>query len=113
MLLLVISCGHSSSPNDEDNKPSESHKEITGNDSGCGLEDGTHSATVSYFNPDTDYSATYSLQVEVEDCQVIQIDFPNGGYLDNDHIDPTDIDEDGDASVEDDRGRNFEVHIDN
>src|SRR3569833_2759796 len=70
----------------------------------CGVEDGQHSATIDYYNPNTGYSATYTLNVEVENCQVIQIDFNNGGYLDGDHIDPTDIDEDGNASVEDDRG---------
>lgn len=111
LLLFLISCGHSAG-GDEDDKPSKSQEETSGSDSACGIEDGTHLATVNYFNPDTNYSATYSLQVEVEDCEVIQIDFPNGGYLDNDHIDPSEIDEDGNASVEDDQGRSFEVNID-
>lgn len=77
----------------------------------CGIEDGTQSATVDYYNPTTGHRATYSLDVEVENCQVIQINFSNGGYLDSDHIDPADIDDNGDASVEDDRGRRFEVHL--
>jgi len=78
----------------------------------CGIEDGTHSATVDYYNPSTGYSKTYDLDVEVENCQVIQIDFSNGGYLDDTHINAADIDESGDASVEDDRGRTFDIHID-
>ena len=78
----------------------------------CGFSDNTYNATVDYSNPETGYSATYTLDVEVSGCQVIQIDFPNGGYLDDDHIDPTDLDENGDASVEDDKGRTFDVHID-
>jgi hypothetical protein len=77
----------------------------------CSVDDGTQPAKIDYFNPKTGYSATYLLHVEVENCRVIQIDFNNGGYLDSDHIDPADIDEDGDASIVDDKGRRFEVHI--
>ncbi|HWB27684.1 MAG TPA: hypothetical protein VG738_19545 [Chitinophagaceae bacterium] len=80
--------------------------------SGCGFADDTYSATVGYYNPHTGFDNTYTLDVEVEDCQVVQIDFPNGGYLDGDHIDPTDIDDNGDADVSDDKGREFHVHID-
>ena len=67
---------------------------------------------VDYYNPETGYDASYTLNVEVENCQVVQIDFNNDGYLDGDHIEPADIDENGDASIEDDRGRSFGVHID-
>src|SRR6202040_2812308 len=81
------------------------------NNDDCGIEDGTQPATVDYSNATTGYSATYSLQAEVENCQVIQIDFNNGGYLDGDHIEPADIDANGDASIDDDRGRHFEVHV--
>jgi hypothetical protein len=80
--------------------------------SGCAFDDGTHSATIDYYNPSTNYSATYTLDVEVEGCQVTQITFNNGGYLGPNHIAPTGIDEDGDASVVDDKGRSYDVHID-
>ncbi|MBI2274711.1 MAG: hypothetical protein HYU70_13010 [Bacteroidetes bacterium] len=81
-------------------------------DSGsCKWEDGTYSATVDYYNPETDFSNTYTLDVVVEDCQVIQINFPAGGWLDEDHISPADIDTDGDASVEGEDGKTYEVHL--
>lgn len=79
---------------------------------GCTFEDGSHEATVNYYNPNTGYSAEYSLSVEVEDCQVIRIDFPKGGWLDEDHIRPGEIDEDGNATIEDDQERIWEIHID-
>ncbi|TRX06381.1 hypothetical protein [Flavobacterium gawalongense] len=81
--------------------------------SGCGLADGTYSATVGYNNPETGYSATYTLDVDVEDCQVIQINFPNDGYLDQDHISAADIDEDGNANVDGEDGKTYEIQIDN
>jgi len=105
-LLVVVaffSCSDHSSAMDSD---------YEGESSTCGFEDGTHSATIEYYNPDTDYSNTYTLDVEVEDCQVIQIQFPNGGWLDDSHISPTDLDEDGTASIKDDRGRTWDIDID-
>ncbi|HQK99066.1 MAG TPA: hypothetical protein PLH61_13685 [Bacteroidia bacterium] len=82
-------------------------------DSECRLEDGTYSASVDYTNPSTGYSQTYSLDVEVVDCQVVQINFPNGGWLDESHISAADIDENGDASVDGEEGKTYQVHIDN
>lgn len=82
-------------------------------DSACKYEDGTYSATVDYNNSETGYSATYSLDVEVQDCQIVQINFPNDGYLDDDHISYADIEEDGSASVTGEDGKTYEIQIDN
>ncbi len=81
--------------------------------SGCSLDDGTYSASVEYNNSETGYSATYTLDVDVEDCQVVQINFPNDGYLDEDHISAADIDEDGNANVDGEDGKTYDIQIDN
>ena len=47
-------------------------------------EDGTYDASVDYYNPKTGYSATYDLEVDVEDGEVVRINFPKGGWLDDD-----------------------------
>src|SRR6266700_4974741 len=47
-------------------------------ESDCGFHDGTYTADVSYSNPKTGFSNEYTLDVEVEDCQIVQIDFQNG-----------------------------------
>jgi hypothetical protein len=77
-----------------------------------GFEDGTYSATVDYYNPETGYSATYTLDVEVEDNQVTIIYFPNDGYLDDDHIWPDELDADGFVSIEGEEGKTYDVQID-
>ncbi len=82
------------------------------NNESYGFEDGIYSATVDYYNPETGYSATYTLDVEVEDNQVTVIYFPNGGYLDDDHIWPADLDDSGFASVEGKDGKTYDVQID-
>lgn len=77
----------------------------------CEFKDGTHPATVEYYNPRTGHTAKYELKVQVEGCQVIQINFPNGGWLDEDHIPRTSINSNGEAVLEDDKGRRWEIHF--
>ena len=81
--------------------------------SDCGIVDGSYSASVDYNNPETGYSATYTLDLDVVDCQVVQINFPNDGYLDEDNISAADLDEDGNATVYGEDGKTYEIKIDN
>lgn len=80
-------------------------------DSGCKYGDGTYPASVDYFNPETGYSTTYNLEVEVQDCQIVQINFPNDGYLDEDHISYSDINENGEATVFGEEGKTYNITI--
>ncbi len=120
VLLIVNSCSSKSIDRENDIIESnsstyyeeDSNEEIS-NSSDCKFDDGTYSATVDYNNPETGYSATYTLDVEVQDCQVVQINFPNDGYLDEDHISYADIDDDGHASVDGEDGKTYEIQIDN
>lgn len=120
--LIIISCSNQANKKNEPNSSNDHQKSSTKNSSSnddendensCKLTDGTYSATVDYNNPETGYSQTYTLEVDVEDCQVVQINFPKGGWLDEDHIDAAEIDEDGNASVSGENGKTYEVHIDN
>jgi len=139
IVIYLSSCNSKTTNNEETNSTSESNEkadieteetndyqtntstssieetsdETTTNSSGCKFEDGTYSATVDYSNSETGYSATYTLDVEVQDCQIVQINFPNDGYLDVDHISYADIDEDGNASVDGEDGKSYEIQIDN
>jgi hypothetical protein len=93
-------------------KQKDDSEESPVDDSGCKYDDGTYSASVDYYNPETGYSATYSLDVEVQDCQIVQINFPNDGYLDDDHISYADIDENGEATVIGEEGKTYNITID-
>ena len=75
-------------------------------------EDGTYAATVVYYNSKTDYHATYTLEVEVVDGKVVQINFPSGGWLDDDHIIPEYLDEDGSCTISSYDGKYYEIQID-
>lgn len=117
LTCLIFSCSSRSdriraNENSNSSFNSEEEDENNENNSGCKYEDGTYSATVDYNNSETGYSATYTLDVDVQDCQIVQINFPNDGYLDEDHISNADIDEDGSASVDGEDGKTYEIQID-
>ena len=109
LVCILLSCGNSSKSQHYNSV--EVEEEYYDNE-GNGIEDGTYSADVDYYNPDTGYSATYTLDVEVQDGCVTTIYFPNDGYLDDSHIDATELDDDGNCVIYDDEGREFSIHID-
>ena len=127
VVILLAACGnsnHTSSNSDRqdsyqsndnienDDSNSGSEYDNNGDETDSSIEDGTYSATVDYYNPDTGYSNTYTLDVEVEDNLIVQIDFPNDGYLDDTHIEPQELNKDGHCSIEDDEGRTFDIQLD-
>lgn len=101
----------SSSSNYSDKQESDEENEEYPSRSGCRFEDETYSATVDYYNPETSYRHTYTLDIEVENCEVVQINFPNDGWLDNDHITPAKLDEDGSCTVDGEDGKTYEIQI--
>ena len=114
ILTLLVSCSDTSSnENYETSTPDNTESEKASDENGCKFEDGTHSATVDYTNSETGYSQTYTLDVEVENCEVVQINFPRGGWLDSDHITPAELEEDGSCTIEGDDGKTYEIQIDN
>ncbi|WP_316814058.1 hypothetical protein [Pedobacter heparinus] len=73
-------------------------------------EDGTYCAEVEYYYSKTGTNSTYTLSVEIEDNHIIRIDWPNGGWLDDTHFTPPDI-EDGTAEFTSDRDVDYTVRI--
>lgn len=96
MVSIIVSCASTPAK-----KPTES---------GCDYEDGRHNATVYYTNSNTGHSHTYTLEVEVSDCYVTVIYWPSGGWSDDDHITPGEI-EDGKAYVKGEKGKTYTVSL--
>ena len=123
-IVITLSCSEkkddtgSSTPKSTYEEPDATSNEENDNeenpigDSDCKYDDGTYSASVDYYNPETGYSATYNLDVEVQDCQIVQINFPNDGYIDEDHISYADIDDNGEATVFGEGGKTYNITID-
>lgn len=74
------------------------------------ISDGTYCAEVEYYNPNTGTRNTYELDVEVEDGNLTQINWPNGGWLDETHFYSEDISS-GECSFTSDRGYRYTVTL--
>lgn len=120
LVMLVISCKNKQASK-EDRRPTreelqkayadqESSNEED-NSSGK-YKDGTYCATVEYYNPNTGTRNSYDLSVEVEDGELTVIHWPNGGWLDDSHFTPEELDEDGSVSFTSDKGYEYTVTID-
>ena len=100
---------------DNDNGTSTISDEDSDNGDGEeGLEDGEHSATVTYDNPVTGTHSTYNLDVTVEDNEVKYIHFPNGGYLGDYHYTSGgQLDDDNTTTITTDEGNGeYTVEVD-
>jgi hypothetical protein len=72
--------------------------------------DGTWCAEVEYYNPNTGTQNSYDLNVEIEGGELVQINWPNGGWLDESHFIAEDITS-GECSFISDKGYQYTVTL--
>lgn len=111
LLLILLGCKKSSTTDSAD---SSSTSSWSSNDDFISNDDedlnGTYCAEVEYYNPSTGTRSTYELDVEVENGYLVQIDWPNGGWLDETHFSSEDISS-GECSFTSDRGYQYTVTL--
>lgn len=73
--------------------------------------DGTYCADVEYYNSNTGTRNTYTLNVEVENNELTIVHWPNGGWLDESHFTPQELDSDGSCSFTSDTGYEYQIQI--
>ncbi len=116
--LFIYSCGEVQQNHEQESETAEEESYVSEpsyeeeEEEQQGIEDGRHTATVYYNNSETGHSATYTLDVEVEDNEVTTIYFENGGYLDSDYISPAELDKDGTTMVYGEEGKTYDIQID-
>lgn len=98
-LLLIVGCG---SKNDE--PIAEEVKTSL-------YPDDTYCAAITYYNPNTGTKHTYTLNVEVENNEMIKIYWGNGGWLDDSHFAPVELDNNGECSFRSDKGNEYGIKI--
>ena len=81
------------------------------NDGDGGYSDGTYCANVTYYNSNTGTEHTYRLNVDVENNELIRIHWNNGGWLDESHFTPQELDNSGYCSFTSDKGYAYKVAI--
>ena len=72
--------------------------------------DGMYCATVEYYNPNTGTNNSYTLNIEIENDNLVTIHWPNGGWLDESHFISEDISS-GSCSFTSDKGNEYNVTI--
>jgi hypothetical protein len=102
LILVFVSCKQNQTESNSFASETENIQEE--------FPDGEYCAEVNYDNPNTGTSSTYNLAVEVENGELVKIQWSNGGWLDSSHFSPPDI-TDGTASFDDDRGREYKVEL--
>ncbi|MGV0978425.1 acetyl-CoA carboxylase [Empedobacter falsenii] len=109
ILLLFFSCRTDSNnyENESSSSFSEDYDQSYNEDENY---NGTYCAEVEYYNPNTGSRSTYELDVVVEDGYLVQINWPNGGWLDETHFSSEDISS-GECSFRSDRGYRYTVTL--
>lgn len=105
--FLIFSCKQETNSGNYPEENISTHSFIEDED---GNYNGTYCAEVEYYNPNTGSRSTYDLDVEVEDGYLVQINWPNGGWLDETHFSSEDISS-GECSFRSDRGYRYTVTL--
>ena len=116
--LVLLSCKQENSSSSYNSNPeslTSNYQTIDEMDEESSIDfddeyNGTYCAEVEYYNPNTGTRSTYELDVEVEDGYLVQIDWPNGGWLDETHFISEDISS-GECSFTSDRGYKYTVTL--
>lgn len=108
MAILSITSCKKSTENSEDFEEISTTTDEDGNEA---YPDGTYCADIDYYNPDSGTRSTYTLNVEVENNEVTVIHWPNGGWLDDSHFSPEELDSSGSCSFTSDKGYEYTIQI--
>lgn len=72
---------------------------------------GIYCSQVKYHNPHTETNSTYTLTVVVFSNEVTRINFPSGGWMDEDHFSGAVLDESGYTTFTSDKGYKYQIQI--
>lgn len=106
--MWFISCKNNNAENNH-TQTSSYHQGVDDAEE-TGYKNGTYCAEVEYYNPNTGTRRTYDLNVEVENEQLTQIDWPNGGWLDGTHFSYENISS-GECEIRSDRGYRYTITL--
>ena len=103
LALFILGCKNKHSKNEIDFSTSSDNEEFE-------YSDGIYCAEIEYYYSKTGTRSNYTLEVEVENNELISIHWPNGGWLDESHFSAPNI-SDGYADFKSDKGVLYSVEI--
>ena len=104
--LIIFSCKNKKSDSNTRNSSLEINSENFDENE---ILDGTYCAEIEYYNPNTGTSSNYTLTVDVYNNELEQINWPNGGYLDDFYS--VEFDKYGYTDFTSDKGYDYTVQI--
>ncbi len=108
-ILTLQSCKNNDYSSEEVDVENESYNEVVYED-GESYSDNTYCADVEYYNPDTGFRNNYTLNVDVENNEVVKIHF-SSGWLDSSEFSSEELDSNGFCSITCYDGRQFDIQI--
>lgn len=109
VLVTLLACSKKQEQSSDQTSYSYSSTEENSEDNET-YSNGSYCAQVDYYYSETGTSSTYTLEVDVEDGELVKIHWPNGGWLDNSHFSTPDI-SDGTARFTSYEGVDYTVRI--
>ena len=110
ILIMTVACKSNSNTTEGRSNSEDIGVSDEGNSEDA-FEDGTYCADVTYYNPKTGTRNTYTLTVDVENNELTVIHWPNGGWLDDTHFSPEQLDSEGTCSFNTYEGMQYDIDI--
>ena len=107
--LIVQSCKNNDYSSEEISNENYTYDEVVNEDVDS-YNDNTYCADVEYYNPDTGFRNNYTLNVDVENNEVVKIHF-SSGWLDSSEFSSEALDSNGFCSITCYDGRQFDIQI--
>lgn len=111
LLFFCLFCFSCNEQNENQTAPVNLESNVESTYLNTNYNNGTFCAEIEYYNPRTGTNSSYTLTVEVDNGRLVNIEWPNGGWLDESHYSDVEISESGNASFESDKGYQYTVHI--
>lgn len=107
--LIVQSCKNNDYSSEDISNENDTYDEVVNEDEES-YSDNTYCADVEYYNPDTGFRNNYTLNVDVENNEVVKIHF-SSGWLDSSEFSSEALDSNGFCSITCYDGRQFDIQI--
>ncbi|MFY7938728.1 MAG: hypothetical protein ACOVOQ_15225 [Flavobacterium sp.] len=107
--IILQSCKNNDYSSDEVSYENDTYDEVVNEDEES-YSDNTYCADVEYYNPDTGFRNSYTLNVDVENNEVVKIHF-SSGWLDDSEFSSEALDSNGSCSITCYDGRQFDIQI--
>jgi len=93
-------------------KEQKDQNQFNGNTSACSYKNGNYAATIDYFNLQTKAEETFHAEVEIENCNIVEIKFRGENKMNESIILPAELENNGQVTTEDSGDGIYMIRLD-